>query len=104
MYAVVRTGGKQYRVSPGDRLKVEKLVAEPGAEIELDQVLLVADGDEVKVGAPLVVGGKVTATVSSHGRGKKIEVVKFRRRKNYRRQAGHRQAFTELKITGISFD
>ena len=104
MYAVVRTGGKQYRVAPGDRLKVEKLSAEPGTEIELDQVLLVADGDQIKVGAPLVAGGKVTATVSSHGRGKKIRVIKFRRRKNYHRQAGHRQDYTELQIVGISAD
>lgn len=102
MYAVVKTGGKQYRVVEGGRLRVERLDAEPGSEIELDHVLLVADGDNVTVGSPLIEGAKVTATVAAHGRGKKIEVVKFRRRKNYRRQAGHRQHFTELQITGIS--
>jgi large subunit ribosomal protein L21 len=102
MYAVIKTGGKQYKVSEGDTLKVEKIAADEGASIELDQVLLVADGDAIKVGTPLVAGGKVTATVKSHGRGKKVEIVKFRRRKHYRRQMGHRQHYTELQITGIS--
>jgi large subunit ribosomal protein L21 len=102
MYAVIKTGGKQYKVSEGDTLKVEKIAADEGANIELDQVLLVADGDSIQVGTPLVAGGKVTATVKSHGRGKKVEIVKFRRRKHYRRQMGHRQHYTELQITGIS--
>ena len=102
MYAVIETGGKQYRVNEGDTLRVEKLDAAEGASIELDKVLLVADGKDVKIGKPTVDGAKVTATVESHGRGKKIEVVKFKRRKNYLRRQGHRQDYTELKITGIA--
>ena len=101
MYAVIKTGGKQYKVSEGATLKVEKIAADEGASIELDQVLMVVDGDNVKVGAPLIDGGKVTATVKSHGRGKKVEIVKFRRRKHHRKQMGHRQSYTELQITGI---
>ncbi|CAD7853735.1 MAG: LSU ribosomal protein L21p [Olavius algarvensis Gamma 1 endosymbiont] len=101
MYAVIQTGGKQYRVAEGDRLKVEKMVAETGASIELDQVLLVADGADVKVGKPYLDGGKVTATVESHGRGKKVKIIKFRRRKQHLKRQGHRQWFTELKVTGI---
>jgi len=101
MYAVIKTGGKQYRVSEGQTLRVEKLDAEAGANVEFDQVLMVADGDSVKVGTPLVNGGKVTAEITSQGRGDKIKIVKFRRRKHYRKQAGHRQHFTEVKITGI---
>jgi large subunit ribosomal protein L21 len=102
MYAVIKTGGKQYRVAKGDTLKVETLTAEPGSSVELDEVLMVADGDDVKVGTPLLEGGKVTATVKAHGRGKKIEIVKFRRRKHHRKQMGHRQNFTEIEITDIS--
>jgi len=101
MYAVIKTGGKQYRVSEGQTLRVEKLDAEAGANVEFDQVLMVADGDSVKVGTPLVSGGKVTAEITSQGRGDKVKIVKFRRRKHYRKQAGHRQYFTEVKITGI---
>jgi len=101
MYAVIKTGGKQYKVSEGATLKVEKINADEGATVELDQVLMVVDGDNVNVGSPLVVGGKVTATVKSHGRGKKIEIIKFRRRKHHRKQMGHRQSYTELQITGI---
>lgn len=101
MYAVIKTGGKQYKVSEGATLKVEKIAADEGANIELDQVLMVVDGDKVTVGAPLVVGGKVTATVKSQGRGKKVEIIKFRRRKHHRKQMGHRQSYTELQITGI---
>ncbi|MCK4588090.1 MAG: 50S ribosomal protein L21 [Gammaproteobacteria bacterium] len=101
MYAVIKTGGKQYKVSKGATLKVETIAAEEGAKVVLDQVLMVVDGDEVKVGSPLVKGGKVTATVKSHGRGKKIEIIKFRRRKHHRKQMGHRQNYTELEITGI---
>jgi len=101
MYAVIKTGGKQYKVSEGATLKVEKIAADEGAKIELDQVLMVVDGDNVKVGSPLVEGGKVTATVKSHGRGKKVEIIKFRRRKHHRKQMGHRQSYTELEITGI---
>lgn len=102
MHAVIRTGGKQYRVAEGDVLRVEKLEAESGSKIELDEVLMVADGDKVEVGSPLVAGGKVTAEVQGHGRGDKINVIKFKRRKKYRRKYGHRQDYTELKVTGIS--
>jgi large subunit ribosomal protein L21 len=102
MYAVIQTGGKQYRVSEGDTLKVEKLGAEEGAAVELDKVLMVADGDNIKVGTPYVDGGKVTATVKSHGRGKKVNIVKFKRRKHHLKRQGHRQWYTELEITGIS--
>jgi large subunit ribosomal protein L21 len=101
MYAVIKTGGKQYKVSEGATVKVEKIDADEGATVELDQVLMVVDGDNVKLGAPLVDGGKVTATVKSHGRGKKVEIIKFRRRKHHRKQMGHRQSYTELQITGI---
>lgn len=101
MYAVIRTGGKQYRVAEGDTLKVEKITAETGASVEFDQVLMVADGEDVKVGKPCLEGGKVTATVESHGRGKKVKIIKFRRRKHYLKRQGHRQWFTELKITDI---
>ena len=102
MYAVIASGGKQYRVEEGESLRVERLDAEEGAEIELDRVLLVGDGETVTVGTPLVEGGKVAATVRGHGRHKKIKVVKFKRRKNYLRQHGHRQDFTELEIKSIT--
>ncbi len=102
MYAVIATGGKQYRVAEGDVIKVEKLGAEAGGTVDFDKVLLVGEGDKVKIGAPYVDGGKVTATVKSHGRGKKVEIVKFRRRKHHRKQMGHRQDFTEVQITSIS--
>jgi large subunit ribosomal protein L21 len=102
MYAVFRTGGKQYRVSEGDTLRVERLKADEGATVDFDTVLLVSDGDDTKIGAPYVDGCKVTATVTGHGRDDKIKVVKFRRRKHSRTQMGHRQAYTELKITGIA--
>lgn len=102
MHAVIRTGGKQYRVAEGDILRVEKLDAEAGNQVELDEVLLVADGDDVAIGTPLVDGGKVTTQVRGHGRGEKIDVIKFKRRKKYRRKQGHRQDYTELEVTGIS--
>ncbi|GAA06956.1 MULTISPECIES: 50S ribosomal protein L21 [Photobacterium] len=102
MYAVFQSGGKQHRVSEGQTLRLEKLDAETGASIEFDSVLLVANGEEVTVGAPFVAGGKVTAEVVTHGRGDKVKIVKFRRRKHSRKQMGHRQWFTEVKITGIS--
>jgi large subunit ribosomal protein L21 len=102
MYAVFQSGGKQHRVSEGQTLRLEKLDAETGANVEFDSVLLVANGEEVTVGAPFVAGGKVTAEVVAHGRGDKVKIVKFRRRKHSRKQAGHRQWFTEVKITGIS--
>ncbi|TFH48467.1 MAG: 50S ribosomal protein L21 [Lysobacterales bacterium] len=101
MYAVIKTGGKQYRVREGDTLRVEKLVAEAGAKVEFDQILMVGEGDEVQVGTPFLSGSQVSATVISQGRAKKIKVVKFRRRKHYLRQTGHRQSFTEVEITKI---
>ena len=104
MFAVIKTGGKQYRVSQGDKLRVETLDAEPGDTITIDQVLMLGEGDSVSIGDPLVSNASVSATVVAQGRGKKIEVVKFRRRKHYRRQMGHRQNYTELEITGISGD
>ncbi|HVL01301.1 MAG TPA: 50S ribosomal protein L21 [Dongiaceae bacterium] len=102
MYAVFVSGGKQHRVAEGDLVKLELIDAEPGAAIEFDQVLLVSNGSDVKIGAPVVAGGVVKAEVVTHGRGDKIRIIKFRRRKHYRKQAGHRQYFTEVKITGIS--
>ncbi|TPW10860.1 MAG: large subunit ribosomal protein L21 [Halothiobacillaceae bacterium] len=102
MYAVIVTGGKQYRVSEGDVIKVEKLVAEEGTTVDLDKVLLVANGDEIKTGAPYLEGGRVSALVKSHGRADKIKIVKFRRRKHYRKSMGHRQHYTEIQITGIA--
>jgi len=102
MYAVIKTGGKQHRVSEGDTLRVEKLAADEGSSVEFDQVLLVSDGDNVTIGAPYVEGGKVTATVESHGRGDKVRILKFRRRKHHLKRQGHRQWFTQLKITGIT--
>jgi len=101
MYAVIATGGKQYRVSEGSVLRVEKLAADPGANIEFEQVLLVGQGDQVKVGTPYLSGSKVVATVQGHGKSDKVRVVKFRRRKHYLRQGNHRQPYTEIKVTGI---
>jgi large subunit ribosomal protein L21 len=102
MYAVIVTGGKQYRVMQGETLRVEKLEVAEGSSIDLDQVLLVGTGEGVKVGTPTVEGAKVTATVKAHGRGEKIRIIKFRRRKHHRKQMGHRQHYTEIEITGIS--
>jgi large subunit ribosomal protein L21 len=101
MYAVIKSGGKQYKVAPGEKLKVEQIAAEVGAQVTLDQVLMVGDGADVRVGKPMLAGTSVQATVLAHGRGPKIEIFKMRRRKNYRRHQGHRQGFTELKIDGI---
>jgi len=102
MYAIVATGGKQYRVKEGEKLRVEKLSAEAGETVELDKVLMVGEGDDVKIGAPYLEGAKVTATVAANGRCDKVKIVKFNRRKHYRKQMGHRQSFTEIEITGIS--
>lgn len=102
MYAVIKTGGKQYKVSEGQTLKVEKLSGDVGGNIEFDDVLMVADGEEIKVGTPRVDGSKVTATITAHGRGKKVNIVKFRRRKHHLKRMGHRQDYTEVQITGIS--
>jgi large subunit ribosomal protein L21 len=101
MYAVIRSGGKQYRVSPGEKLKVETIPAEVGAEVVLDQVLMVGEGESIRVGQPVVAGATVKATVVSHGRHDKVEIFKMRRRKNYRKHQGHRQNYTELKIESI---
>ena len=102
MYAVIATGGKQYRVENGTVLQVEKLDLEPGATVEFGEVLLIGNGDDIKIGAPMLKGGKVTATVEKHGKGEKKVIVKFRRRKHYLRQGTHRQQYTQVKITGIS--
>ncbi|WP_151705163.1 50S ribosomal protein L21 [Nitrincola alkalilacustris] len=102
MFAVIVSGGKQYRVQEGQTLKLEKLTAEQGANVEFDRVLLVSNGDDVKVGAPVVEGAKVSAEVVAHGRGDKVTIIKFRRRKHHMKRQGHRQWFTEVKITGIS--
>ena len=102
MYAVVKSVGKQYRVAAGKKIKVEKLPADIGSEVVLDQVLLVGSGEEVKVGTPLVPGASVLAKVLAHGRGEKVKIFKMRRRKHYDKQQGHRQSFTELEIAGIT--
>lgn len=102
MYAVIKSGGKQHRVQEGEFLRLEKLNVATGESIDFDEVLMVADGDNIKIGTPIVEGGKVTAEVLSHGRADKVKIVKFNRRKHSRKQMGHRQWFTEVKITGIS--
>jgi len=102
MYAVIKTGGKQYRVEKGGTVRVEKLEGDKGKKLELTEVLLVADGEKVKVGTPLVPGAKVTAEILAQEKGEKLVVFKFRRRKGYRRKTGHRQPYTALKITGIT--
>jgi large subunit ribosomal protein L21 len=101
MYAVIKTGGKQYKVSPGEKLKVEQLPTEVGAAVVLDQVLLVGEGESVRLGQPMVAGATVRATVVSHGRGDKVTIFKMRRRKHYQKHQGHRQNYTELKIDSI---
>jgi large subunit ribosomal protein L21 len=102
MYAVVKTGGKQYRVSAGEKLKIEQIGAEVGQEIVLDEVLLVADGDALRMGTPLVAGARVTARVLKQGRGDKVHIFKLKRRKHYRKSQGHRQNYTEIEILGIA--
>ncbi len=101
MYAVIKTGGKQYKVAPGEKLKVETLPADVGAQVTLDQVLMVGEGESVRVGQPTVAGVSVVATVVAHGRGEKVKIFKMRRRKHYQKHQGHRQNFTELKIEAI---
>jgi large subunit ribosomal protein L21 len=101
MYAVVKTGGKQYKVAPGEKLKVEQIPADVGAEVILDQVLLVGEGEAVRLGRPTVAGATVKATVVAHGRGEKIRIFKMRRRKHYQKHQGHRQNYTELEINAI---
>ena len=102
MHAVIKTGGKQYRVCAGQKLKVEQIPAEVGAEVTLDQVLMVGEGESVKVGAPLVAGATVKCTVVSHGRHDKVKIFKMRRRKHYQKHQGHRQNYTELRIDTIA--
>ncbi len=102
MIAVIKTGGKQYRVAAGEKLKIEQIPADIGAEIVLEQVLLVADGDNLKLGRPLVTGASVQAKVLAQGRHDKVRIFKLRRRKHYQKHQGHRQNFTEIEITGIS--
>ncbi|MBA4093405.1 MAG: 50S ribosomal protein L21 [Candidatus Accumulibacter sp.] len=102
MYAVIKTGGKQYRVVAGEKLKIEQIPAEVGAEITLDQILMVGEGESVKIGAPLVTGASVKATVLSQGRHDKITIFKMRRRKHYQKHQGHRQNYTEIRIDGIA--
>ncbi len=101
MYAVIRTGGKQYRVKSGEQLRVELLPADVGAAVSFDQVLMVGEGGEVRVGAPLVAGARVQATVVAHGRGDKVKIFKLRRRKHYAKTQGHRQSYTEVRIDDI---
>lgn len=102
MFAVIKTGGKQYRVVNGDRLKVEKLAGEVGSEISIDQVLAVGEGADIALGTPLVAGASVRATVMAHGRHDKVNIFKMRRRKHYKKSQGHRQSYTEIRIDGIT--
>ena len=102
MYAVVQTGGKQYRLSVGDNLRVEKLPGEPGVVVDLPQVLMVSDGDKVSIGNPVLTDASVKAEIVGHGRDKKIRVFKMKRRKKYGRTQGHRQSYTQLRVTEIS--
>ena len=102
MYAVIRTGGKQYKVAAGGKLKIETLPVEVGSEVEIQDVLMVSDGDKISIGSPTVAGAVVKATVLSHGRGKKVIIFKMRRRKHYRKTQGHRQNYTEIRIDGIT--
>jgi large subunit ribosomal protein L21 len=102
MYAVIKTGGKQYRVSAGEKLKVERIPADVGAEVVLDQVLMVSDGEQLAIGSPLISGASVQATVLAQGRGEKLRIFKMKRRKHYRKTQGHRQDYTEIRIDGIT--
>ncbi|HSG87843.1 MAG TPA: 50S ribosomal protein L21 [Pseudomonadales bacterium] len=102
MFAVFESGGKQHRVQEGDVIRLEKLEVTAGDAVEFDRVMLVGEGDDLAVGTPLVDGGKVIAEVLSHGRGKKVTTIKFKRRQNYHRKIGHRQSYTEIRVTGIS--
>ncbi|MCK5663875.1 MAG: 50S ribosomal protein L21, partial [Thiotrichaceae bacterium] len=97
-------GGKQYKVAQGNTLRIEKIPTAPGENVDFNNVLMVADGDNIKIGTPQVEGGKVTAIVAAHGRDKKVKIIKFKRRKHHRKQMGHRQHYTEVEITGIMAD
>ena len=101
MYAVVKTGGKQYRVAAGEKLRIEQIPADIGSEVVLNEVLVVADGENITTGAPFVSGASVTAKVLAQGRGDKVRIFKMRRRKHYRKSQGHRQNYTEIEITGV---
>lgn len=101
MYAVIKSGGKQYRVAEGKMLKLEKIAEEPGAKLNFDEVLMVANGDNIQVGAPYLKNATVTAEVVEHGRNKKVEILKFKRRKHHMKRMGHRQDYTQVKITEI---
>jgi large subunit ribosomal protein L21 len=102
MYAVIKTGGKQYKVAAGEKIKVEQIAADVGQEIVIDQVLAVVDGQDFKIGAPLVAGASVKATVVAHGKHDKVRIFKLRRRKHYKKSQGHRQTYTELQISAVS--
>ncbi|MDE2047023.1 MAG: 50S ribosomal protein L21 [Betaproteobacteria bacterium] len=102
MYAVIKTGGKQYRVAAGEKIKVEQIAADIGQEVTLSDVLAVGNGSDIRVGTPLVAGATVKATVVSHGRGEKLRIFKLRRRKHYQKHQGHRQNYTELQIEAIT--
>jgi large subunit ribosomal protein L21 len=102
MYAVIKTGGKQYRVAAGEKIKIEKIAAEVGQEIKFDQVLAVGNGADLTVGTPLLAGANVQATVVGQGRHDKVQIFKMRRRKHYQKRQGHRQAFTELQISAVN--
>lgn len=102
MYAVIESGGKQHKVIPGEVLQLEKLDVDAGGTIDFDKVMMIGEGENITIGAPYVDGGKVSAEVLSHGRADKVTIIKMRRRKHYRRQAGHRQYYTEVKITDIT--
>ena len=101
MYAVIKTGGKQYKVAAGEKLKIEKLAGDVGSKVVIDKVLMITDGDNTTIGAPLIAGATVNATVLSHGRADKVMIFKFRRRKHYRKTQGHRQSYTEIQIGEI---
>lgn len=101
MYAIIATGGKQYKVAEGEALQIEKLKAEVGSQVEFEQVLMLVDGEKIYIGTPYLTGKKVIGEVIAQGRGKKIDIIKFRRRKHYMRHQGHRQSFTEIKIKTI---
>jgi large subunit ribosomal protein L21 len=102
MYAIIKTGGKQYRVSSGEKLKVERLAADVGSELQIEDVLAVGQGDDLKLGTPRVSGAMVRAKILSHGRADKVHIFKMRRRKHYDKQQGHRQNYTEIELTGIT--
>ena len=102
MYAVIKTGGKQYKVAAGEKIKVEQIAADVGQEITIDEVLAVGNGAELKIGSPLVSGAIVKATVVAHGKHDKVRIFKMRRRKHYQKRQGHRQAFTEIEISAVS--